>query len=96
MAICNILLARHSLLKVDTDRNLGLTLMPWFQNRLVLQYTLKGGEVSGGVAKQVLCHLGPGHERCPLPWPVLAIELQKPAHILVNSLHLPITLRVKT
>ena len=96
MAICNILLARHSLLKVDTDRNLGLTLMLRRQNRLVPQYALAGRDVSGGVAKQVLCQLGPGHELCPLPRPVLAIRPQKPAHILVTSLHLPITLRVKT
>ena len=76
-------------------RSLGLTLMPWRQNRLVPQYALKRGEVSGGVAKRVLRHLGPGHKRRPLPRLVLAIGLQKPADILVDSLYLLVTLGVK-
>ena len=76
-------------------RSLGLTLMPRRQNRLVPQYALEGGEVRGGVAERVLSHLGRGHERRPLPRPVLSIRPQKPAHILVHSLHLPITLEVR-
>ena len=66
VAICVLLLAHHSLLKVNTDsfpcllcapepvvhrRNLGLTLMSRRQNRLVPQYALEGREDSGGVAK---------------------------------------------
>ena len=103
-------LAQHSPLKVNMSgvpcllrasepvvhrRSLGLTLMPRRQNRLIPQATLEGRKVSEGVAKRVLGHLCPGHERRPLPRPVLAIRPQKPTHILVNSLHLPVTLRVK-
>jgi hypothetical protein len=108
VTVYTVFLAQHGLLKMNTGSypclrapepfvhhsSLGLTLMPRRQNRLVPQYALEGGEVSGGVAERVLCNLGPGLGR-PLPRPVLTIRPQKPAHILVYSLHLPITLGVK-
>ena len=52
--------------------------------------------VGRGVAEGVLGHLRPGNVNRPLPQPVLAIGPQKPTHVLVNSLHLPVTLGVKT
>ena len=100
VTVCAHFLAQHGALKMDMSsvpcllsapepvvhrRSLGLTLMSRIQNRL-----LEGGEVCGGVAERVLGHLCPGHERRPLRQPVLAIRPQKPTHILVNSLHLPL------
>jgi hypothetical protein len=55
--VCAHFLAQHGKLKVDMGgipvvhhRSLGLTLMPRSQNLVIPQYTLEGGEVSGGVA----------------------------------------------
>ena len=47
------------------------------------------------MADAVLGHLRPGDENRPRPRPVLAIGPQKTTHILVDSLHLPVTLGVK-
>jgi hypothetical protein len=78
---------------IDSWNLRGLT-RPREEWRLKTQDTLKGGEPSGGLPKEILGVISPGEELAPAVLVLVVIGPQVPSNLLDLPLSLAVTLRV--